>query len=212
MTQNILIEIVKIAPSLLNTLLLVAIAVVLKKPFVNDLLPKITEFKGLGVEIKLIESKIKEVEAKRAHGKYIDYDLTVLERIHNNSRLVEHRKILWIDDHISRIKDEVEILRSFGIHVDISTNSGEGLEKMQAFPYDLIISDIDRLVHGESGLRFLKEKVDMNIATPLVFFINNYEPEKGTPANAFGITNRFDELLHLMVDCFERSNNKGRKQ
>ena len=40
--------------------------------------------------------------------------------------------------------------------------------------------------------------------TPLIFYIGVVDPDKDKPAQAFGITKRPDELLHLTLDALER--------
>jgi hypothetical protein len=39
---------------------------------------------------------------------------------------------------------------------------------------------------------------------PVVFTVGAYDPSRGTPPYAFGITNRVDELLNLLFDAIER--------
>ena len=43
-----------------------------------------------------------------------------------------------------------------------------------------------------------------NKTTPVIFYVGVFEPERGVPGQAFGITNRPDELLHLTLDALER--------
>ncbi len=38
----------------------------------------------------------------------------------------------------------------------------------------------------------------------MIFYIGVVDPNKGVPVQAFGITNRPDELLHLTLDALER--------
>ena len=40
--------------------------------------------------------------------------------------------------------------------------------------------------------------------TPVIFYIGIFDPKLGIPGGAFGITNRPDELLHLVLDALER--------
>jgi hypothetical protein len=39
---------------------------------------------------------------------------------------------------------------------------------------------------------------------PTVFTVGQYDPDRGTPPYAFGITNQIDELLNLLFDVLER--------
>ncbi len=152
------------------------------------------------------------MEAKRARrvkDSSLNYDLSVLDRVNRNSDIVKNKRILWVDDDITKIKEETEILNELGINVDISTSGVDAIDKLNTLNYDLILSDIMRKEDGDNGLAFAKRVSDEGINTPIIFYISNLEREKGTPpAHAFGITNRFDELLHLVVDSFSRRSTK----
>jgi hypothetical protein len=40
---------------------------------------------------------------------------------------------------------------------------------------------------------------------PIIFYIGRYDPTAGTPAGAFGITNRPDQLIHLAIDALAQT-------
>ena len=40
--------------------------------------------------------------------------------------------------------------------------------------------------------------------TAVVFYVGRVDRAAGVPAGSFGITNRPDELLHLVMDALER--------
>jgi hypothetical protein len=54
------------------------------------------------------------------------------------------------------------------------------------------------------GLRLLKRMRTGGMSQRLIFTVGRYQPERGTPPFAFGITNRVDELLNLVFDALER--------
>ncbi len=58
---------------------------------------------------------------------------------------------------------------------------------------------------GDEGLRFFTRMRQRNLHRPTIFTVGQYEPDRGTPAHAFGITNRVDELLNLLFDILERT-------
>jgi len=70
--------------------------------------------------------------------------------------------------------------------------------------YDVIISDMARTDEDDAGLRFLIKFRKVDETTPVIFYIGTYDPKLGKPIGAFGITNRPDELLHLVLDALER--------
>ena len=71
--------------------------------------------------------------------------------------------------------------------------------------YDLLISDIDRDGVPDEGLRFLSQMHERNSWPRTIFYIGHVEQESCVPAHAFGISDRPDELLHLVMDALERS-------
>ena len=69
---------------------------------------------------------------------------------------------------------------------------------------DLVISDMTRGVEATAGLKFLEQFRKEDKTTPVIFYVGVFDPEKGVPVQAFAITNRPDELLHLTLDALER--------
>lgn len=204
MTENMWIEFIKVIPSILISLIGVIIFFTLKSTIVEKLLPSISEIKGLGIEIKLVKEKIENTVKSKAAERDLDYDLGVIKRAERNLKVANGKSVLWVDDKISSIKDEVDIYRSLKMNIDISTTTEDALEKLRNFNYDLVISDMVRDDKTSAGIAFLEEKKKMKNTTSLIFYIGALDLDRGIPTGAFGITNRLDELLHLTLDCFER--------
>ena len=40
-------------------------------------------------------------------------------------------------------------------------------------------------------------------ATPVVFYVADFDRQRGVPAGAFGITDDVDELVHLVMDVLQ---------
>ena len=68
----------------------------------------------------------------------------------------------------------------------------------------LLISDIARGNQKLAGVRAVPAIHELAPGLPILFFVGDYRPELGVPADAAGITNRTDELLHLVLDVLER--------
>ena len=96
------------------------------------------------------------------------------------------------------------MFRELKTGVDIARSTDEALAILRSGQYDIVISDMARDEKAAAGLEFLGQFREMNKATPVIFYIGVLDPEKGTPAQAFGITNRPDELVHLILDALER--------
>jgi hypothetical protein len=56
----------------------------------------------------------------------------------------------------------------------------------------------------DEGLQLLQQMKDKALYCPVIFTVGLYDPSRGTPPYAFGITNRVDELLNLTFDILER--------
>ncbi len=204
MTEDMWIELIKIIPSILISLIGVLIFFILKSTIIEKLLPSISEIKGLGIEIKLVKEKIESTVKSKAAEHDVDYDLGVIKRAEKNLKAAKDKRVLWVDDKISSIKDEVDIYRSLKMNIDISTTTEDAIEKLLNFDYDLVITDMVRGEKTSAGIELLEEKKKINNPTNLIFYIGSLDDDKGIPTGAFGITNRLDELLHLTLDCFER--------
>jgi CheY-like chemotaxis protein len=107
-----------------------------------------------------------------------------------------------VDDHPENNQNERQMFRQLKVEVDSATSTEEALRMVRNGNYDLVLSDMNREGDATAGLTFLaqlrKEKT-----TPVIFYVGVSET-KGVPAQAFGITNRPDELLHLTLDALER--------
>ncbi|MFK7922293.1 MAG: patatin-like phospholipase family protein [Bacteroidia bacterium] len=125
-------------------------------------------------------------------------------------------KALWIDDAYAANTDypkreEVKLCEAIGgggeIHF-VNSNE-EAFHAVAKDPdyYDLIISDIKRANGEISGTEFLKGMVNQlgfEKVPPMIFYITDFDPARGTPAYAFGITNSPSELIHLVADVLQR--------
>jgi hypothetical protein len=70
--------------------------------------------------------------------------------------------------------------------------------------FDVVVSDMARDGIQDEGIRFLSKVRQQGLKQPVIFAVGAYDPSRGTPPYAFGITNRVDELLNLLFDAIER--------
>jgi len=117
---------------------------------------------------------------------------------------VQGARILWIDDHPEWSDWEHRVLEELGTHVIWATTTEKALEILASESIDLILSDIARGDDEQAGLSGLTQIRQVRPDTPLVFYVSDLDEEKGPPAGSSGITNRPDELLHLVLDVLER--------
>ncbi len=135
-----------------------------------------------------------------------------LDRANANRSVFEGAEILWVDDRPSNNRNEARMLRSFGALITFAATTEEALRALrtstdQHQPFDLIISDIGRDLPAPdptAGLTMLPRLREAGFHQPVIFYVGRPEPGAGVPAGAFGLTNRPDQLLQLVIDALSR--------
>ncbi|MFC1719367.1 response regulator [Candidatus Poribacteria bacterium] len=208
--DRIALELLKHFPSLIWFAFAIIALLVFRKP-VGDLLTKIGGVKAMGVELSFLEGFIDEVNvelAKKYAQSAVRVSATdkrrVLNRVKKHLDILENADILWVDDNPENNINERRMFRQLKVEIEIARSSEEALKILSNGRYDLVFSDMDRDGESDAGIKFLKQFREIDNTTPVVFYIDKLDPAKGTPAGAFGITNRPDELLHLTLDALER--------
>ena len=122
-------------------------------------------------------------------------------RLERRRALISGARILWIDDHPDNNAIEIGLLRSFGAIVDMGRSNQDASERLDSAVYDVVLSDITRDNDDEDGKAIVPKVKDAMLSPPLIFYVGKERP---LPEGAFGLTTRFDELLHLILDALER--------
>jgi CheY-like chemotaxis protein len=204
------IEFMKIVPSILWFILAVSVLLIFYRPIRDDLLPKLSGFKAGGVELSFVKESIDaaiELAQKSPQWKVevpLEDKKRALNRVKQHLDIFRDAQILWVDDHPENNLNERRMLRQLKAEVDIARSTEEALVMLSGGRYDVVISDMARDGNPTAGLELLKELRKDGKTTPVIFYIGVIDPEKGVPGQAFGITNRPDELLHLTLDALER--------
>ncbi len=155
-------------------------------------------------EIALIRRALDAAITKQSPAVSETERTRVLRRARFASEILKGAQIIWVDDHPSNNINERHILRSFGVFVDLARSTEEAIEMLPQIHYDLIISDMGRQGIKDEGLDFLKKIKRANLVRPIIFY-TIYTPDVWTKAReAFGTTNRPDQLLHYIIDLLER--------
>jgi CheY-like chemotaxis protein len=213
-SENIAIELIKIIPSTLWFLLFIIVLILFYQTIRNDLLPNLSAFKAAGVELSFVKESIDA--ALELAEKSPQWNVEVLpedkehalNRAKHNFRIFKGSRILWVDDHPENNLNERGMFRQLNTEIDIARSTEEALAITRRGKYDLVISDMARDSDATAGLDFLKRFRVEDKTTPVIFYVGVFDPTKGIPPLAFGITNRPDELLHLILDALERKNIK----
>lgn len=208
--SEIFIALIKIIPSVLWFLLIIIVFLMFYHPIREELLPHLKEFKAMGIELSFIrdfiDSALELAEKSPEWGIKVSSSAKkrALQRVKKHPKIFEDVQILWVDDHPENNLNERKMFRHLKAEIDTAKSTEEALEILKHGGYDLVISDMARGDKPTAGLEFLKQFREIDNTTPVIFYLGVLDPEKGVPAQAFGITNRPDELIHLTFDVLER--------
>ncbi|MBI3799630.1 MAG: response regulator [Deltaproteobacteria bacterium] len=203
------VELIKLIPSLLWFLSVATLFGLFYRPIRDELLPNLTGFKAGGVELSFVRESIDaaiELAEKSPQWKVnvsSEDKERALRRAKKHLAIFRDAQILWVDDHPENNLNERRMFRQLKTDVDTAKSTDEALSILQTGNYDLVISDMSRGKDTTAGLEFV-EQLRQKKTTPVIFYVGVFDPAKGVPAKAFGITNRPDELLHLSLDTLER--------
>jgi len=128
----------------------------------------------------------------------------VARRTARIKELITRSRVLVVNDVPSEMAHVLAVLEQLGMRVKVCTSSDDALNHLSREPHDVVISDMARGGINDEGIRFLARMRRQGFQQPVVFTVGAYDPGRGTPPYAFGITNRVDELLNLVFDAIER--------
>lgn len=119
--------------------------------------------------------------------------------------IIRGRRVLWVDDNPSYNFHERVALAEIGVAADVAISTSEALQAVTRLNPDLIVSDMERHGQEDAGLELLTSLSTHGLTVPVIFYVGRVEKERGTPPGAFGIADRPDEVLHLILDALERN-------
>lgn len=132
-----------------------------------------------------------------------------LRRAAYSKKRMEVARILWIDDRPEGIASVVETIRHLGAHITVVESTEEAVEflasteAVAASGIQVVVSDIARAGRADEGTRAIPRLREVAPHAEIIFYIADLDTERGIPDGARGITNRTDELLHLILDVLE---------
>ncbi len=133
----------------------------------------------------------------------------VMRRARAIAEILQGARLLWVDDHPARQRYERRMLEEMEVEVQMAPSTEAALLALQARPFDVVISDIARGAHADEGVKALPWIRKLGGDVPVIFYVAQLDPARGVPVGAFGITNRPDELFHLVMDALERRRGGG---
>lgn len=210
--QEIWIEIIKVIPSFLWVAFAFVTLFLVYEPLVNHLLPYVSSLRIGNVEIFLGRfeqslDRVIEIAEKNPQWQVEVPDEAkeqVIRRIRRHWDLLQGSRVLLFDDRPDTLVNEISMLQQLDMQVETVTSVSEAREKLKTAHFDLLVSDIARPEGQSNGIATLQTLHDYHPDIPAIFYVGNFNAKDGVPAGAFGITNRPDELVHLMLDILER--------
>jgi CheY-like chemotaxis protein len=169
----------------------------------DDLAYKVASSLGRFLITRKVKEELESIPARDSFSTQQGRD-QVSRRAARLQTLIRGSRVLIVNDIPSEMQHVIAILRALGLDVEVVTNTEAALSSLRQHAYDVIISDMSRGTSVDEGLRFLDRMRQGRIYPPTIFTVGKYQPDRGTPPYAFGITNRVDELLNLLFDAIER--------
>lgn len=169
----------------------------------EDLAYKVASSLGRFLLARKIKEELERVPGSEhvstAHGRD-----QVARRGARLENILRGARVLLVNDIPTQMNHVIEILRGLDIKVEIATTTDNALKLIEKYHFDAVISDMRRGQVADEGIRFFNRMRQDSLYRPTIFTVGQYQPERGTPPYAFGITNRVDELLNLLFDILER--------
>ncbi|MBN2483920.1 MAG: response regulator [Candidatus Omnitrophica bacterium] len=128
----------------------------------------------------------------------------VLKRAGRIKDVLSKTRILWVDDTAKDNFYEYKTFASFGVKVDFAEDLEAAVTAFVHRKYDVVISNMELAGRGSAGSELLNKIKDKMYTTKFIFYVSELEQEKTVPQGAWGITERPDELFHLVFDVLER--------
>lgn len=141
-------------------------------------------------------------------------------RIDRSARQLIGSAVLWVDDGGALTNSwERRALSSLGVAVDTVKTSDEALQLLgSGQPYDAIITDLSRPSDPaapcypgsrqfvSAGCQFIQAAAQLcgESLPPVVIYAADLDGDAGQPSHTLGMTNRFDQLVALLLDGLER--------
>lgn len=194
--------VIGLAPHLIWAIVVVFVLLWIGRRGFQSFAGRIRKVGAAGFEIELQETMESAAVAHRQQIPVVDIG-KASRRLASQQALLEGARLLWIDNRPANNSNEIKLFEYAGARVDLQLTSASAEMAILQVTYDLILSDIDREGSPTEGLRFASQLAQVHNSPPLIFYVG--EARKPVPFSAFGIADRPDELVHLVLDVLGRS-------
>jgi Response regulator receiver domain len=195
-------------PALAWVVFALIVYLTLRRPLINQLLPRISTLKGLGVELTLVGKLLDE--ATESSGGQPGPTVTVTERqgvlrrLDHAADFLRGGRILWVDDFPENNDILIRLFKQAGMSVDIVLSTEEAISLLTRRSYDIVLSDMARGDDLQAGMGMLQEFRRRDVRLPVLIFAAQFDPRLGVDPMIFAYTNRLDEAIHYVIDIMER--------
>lgn len=214
MDSETVVALIGIIPQLVLIAFALTLAVVFREPIRRTLTSRVTGVSGFGFRIDLKPDEVNEAVQARVKKTGGDESVPVAPRtgdqvVDRAQRLAPQlvgRLVLWVDDHPELVKVERSLLREMGIVTVAVRTNAQALDILSdpSGVVDVVISDIRRDDGSPGGVELLEDVRKGSKRPPVILYITRMLPDQGVPRGAFGLCNRVDELLNLVMDVLDR--------
>ena len=170
----------------------------------EDLAFKVASSLGRFLLYRKVKDDLEKIPARESVSTELGRS-QVARRAARNENVIRGARLLLVNDLPNQMSHVIEILRDLGIDVRVETSSEAALGALSSDTFHVVISDMERDAVQDEGIRFLTRMRKKGIITPVIFTVGRFNSALGTPAFAFGITNRIDEGLNFVFDALERA-------
>lgn len=112
---------------------------------------------------------------------------------------LQGRRLLWVDDHPGRNRDEIRVFELLGIVVHVARSTEEAMHELDRTIVDAVVTDMVRGDDPSAGLGLIDTLRQRGITLPVFIYVTDFDAERGVPEGAAGITNRADLLVSQVV-------------
>jgi CheY-like chemotaxis protein len=213
-----IIKVLEVLPPILWIVVVIIVLVIFRRTIRDELLPRLSSFKAMGVELSFVEDSIDSAigVAEKTTGRHIvipeDEKQRALRQAIRHVDVFRGRRILWVDDIPANNRNERRMFSSLGVSFDNAISTEKGLARLEIDDFDCIISDMRRDEgkgdNNQAGMEFINSLRTRGDNTPVVFYIGA-DPKGEPPPSSVGITHRPDKLLLLVLRALQGTTKGG---
>jgi hypothetical protein len=206
MDKEILVELIRISPTLIWTLLVVLLLLAYRKP-IGNMLSRLGKVKAFGVEAEFQEAREQLIKASQTYdAKWDEMELrSLIDRADRIRDWLDGSRVLWVDDLYLANANIFRFLNSYGVVIDTVKTTEEALTalKWAGSAYEVVVSDMIRGDDPLAGIHLIEEMMRESIRKPVIFLVLQLDRSRGTPMGAVAITDNPLTLLHNILNVVE---------